>query len=80
MLLIQRTLNLFVPLSNPEHTPTANTDNKGKLFVTVFALAPAAKTNSFLVLNPDTLICTQLNSCTCTATLRQCPFKNFLKP
>jgi hypothetical protein len=25
--------------------PTYNTDNKGKLFVTVFALAPAPKTN-----------------------------------
>jgi hypothetical protein len=27
-------------------TPAYNTDNKGKLFVTVFAFAPAPKTNS----------------------------------
>jgi hypothetical protein len=27
-------------------TPATNTDNMGKLFVTVFAFAPALKTNS----------------------------------
>ena len=30
-------LKLSVPLSNPEHTPKHNTDNLGKLFVTLFA-------------------------------------------
>jgi hypothetical protein len=44
----------------------ANTDNKGKLLVTVFAFARATKTNSLWVLNPETLICTQLNSCSMT--------------
>jgi len=36
----------------------------GKLFVTVFAFAPALKTNLNWLLHPDTLICTQLQSCT----------------
>jgi len=38
----------------------------GKLFVTVFAFAPAPKTNSLLPLHPDTRICYQLKSCTLT--------------
>jgi hypothetical protein len=37
-------LKLSVPLSNSEHTPlTANTDNKGHLFVTVFELLGSLK-------------------------------------
>jgi len=36
----------------------------GKLFVTLFAFAPAPKTNLLWLLHPDTLICTQLKSCT----------------
>jgi hypothetical protein len=32
-------------LQDEKYTPTANTDNKGKLFVTLFAFAPAPKTN-----------------------------------
>ena len=39
-------LKFSVPLSNPEHTPAYNTDNMGKLFVTLFAFAPAPETNS----------------------------------
>jgi len=39
-----------------------NTDNMGKLFVTLFAFTPAPKTNPQWELNPDTLICTQLKS------------------
>ena len=55
----------------------------GKLFVTVFAFAPAPKTNIVRFLHPDMRICPQLKSSTvidfwlrtnCTATLRQCPF------
>jgi hypothetical protein len=42
----------------------ANTDNMGKLFVTPFA--PAPKTDSFLPLHPDTLICTQFKFNTVT--------------
>jgi hypothetical protein len=38
----------------------------GKLFVTLFAFAPAPQTNSQWPLNPDTRICPQLNSCTLT--------------
>jgi hypothetical protein len=34
---------LYLDLAN---APKPNTDNKGKLFVTVFAFAPAPKTNS----------------------------------
>jgi len=36
------------------------------LFVTLFAFAPALKTNSEWPLHPDTLICSQLNFCTMT--------------
>ena len=43
-----------------------NTDNKGKLFVTLFAFALAPKTNSLWALNLDTHICTQLKSYTMT--------------
>jgi hypothetical protein len=45
----------------------ANTDNMGKLFVTLFAFAPAPKTNLLWLLHPDTLICPQFKSCTVTA-------------
>src|SRR4030042_28148 len=38
----------------------------GKLLVTLFAFAPALKTVSSWPLHPDTLICTQLKSCTLT--------------
>ena len=41
-------------------------DNKGKLFVTLFAFAPIPKTNSYWLLHPDTRIYPQLNSCTMT--------------
>jgi hypothetical protein len=34
----------------------------GKLFVTLFAFAPAPKTNLQCLLHPDTRICTQFNS------------------
>ena len=45
-LLIQRTL-IHRTLEQQQGTqPTANTDNMGKLFVTLFAFAPAPKTNS----------------------------------
>jgi hypothetical protein len=36
-----------------EKSTSANTDNKGKLFVTVFAFAPATKTDLFWWTNPD---------------------------
>jgi hypothetical protein len=51
----QKLKNLF------QKTPY-NTDNKGKLFVTVFAFDPATKTNLFWERNPDTRICMQSNS------------------
>ena len=53
----------------------------GKLFVTLFAFAPAPKTALYWPLHPDTRICPQLKSCTLTnfwlrdkltATLRHC--------
>ena len=44
-----------------------NTDNKGKLFVTLFAFAPEYQDNFVMVLHPDTRIRTQLTgSCTVT--------------
>jgi hypothetical protein len=43
-----------------------NTDNMGKLFVTLFAFVPALKTNLYWLLHPDTRICTQLKPCTLT--------------
>src|SRR4030066_1873135 len=49
-------------LKNTAH----NTDNMGKLFVTLFAFTPAPKTNSLWPLHPDTRICPQLKSCTLT--------------
>jgi hypothetical protein len=36
---------VFMQLDNFEISPAANTDNMGKLFVTVFAFAPAHKRN-----------------------------------
>jgi len=39
----------------------------GKLFVTLFAFAPALKTNLQLFMHPDTRNCKQYNSCTLTA-------------
>ena len=36
----------------------------GKLFVTVFAFAPAPKTNLYWLLHPDMRICLQYKSCT----------------
>ena len=33
--------------------PSAITDNKGHLFVTLFAFAPAFKTKKYRVTNPD---------------------------
>jgi hypothetical protein len=39
-----------------------NTDNKGKLFVILFAFAPAPKTNLYRKHHPDSRICKQPNS------------------
>ncbi len=46
--------------------PAANTDNMGKLFVMLFAFAPALKTNFVMVLHPDTRICPQFIFCAVT--------------
>ena len=43
-----------------------NTDGIINKLVTVFAFAPAPKTNSQRLLHPDTRICTQLKSYTLT--------------
>jgi len=40
-----------------------NTDNMGKLFVTLFAYTPAPKTNLYSLLHPDTRISTQFKFC-----------------
>jgi len=49
-----------------EEITAHNTDNMGKLFVTLFAFVSAPKTNSLWPLYPDTRICTQLKPCTMT--------------
>ena len=44
-----------------------NTDNMGKLYVTLFAFTTALKTNLQWLLHPDTRICSRSQSCTVTA-------------
>ena len=44
----------------------ANTDGRVNKLVTLFAFAPAPKTNLYWFFHPDTLICPQFKSCIVT--------------
>jgi hypothetical protein len=47
-----------------KNRPAYNTDNMGKLFVTVFAFATATKTELYRLTNPDRAIARNKLNCT----------------